>query len=159
MASTNDSVRDHLVRVLDWEEAHVSFEKAVAGLPAGARGQRPSGFERSVWELVEHLRIAQEDLLDFCVNPTYVHTRTWPDDYWPTSAAPVDEAAWQASLAAYRRSLAGLTEVVRTVDDLTALVPTGKDRQTYLRSILLVADHAAYHVGQIVAVRRALGAW
>jgi hypothetical protein len=159
MGEPNDAVREHLVRVLDWEDAHVGFDKAVAGLPAHARGERPPGFEHSAWQLLEHIRIAQDDILDFCVNATYVHALAWPDDYWPKTPAPPDEAAWSASIAAYTRSRERLQQLAREVDDLTASVPTGKPAQTYLRAILLAADHVAYHVGQIVAVRRALGVW
>jgi hypothetical protein len=154
-----DALRAHLVRLLDWEEAHVGFDKAVAGLPADKRGALAPGFEHSPWQLLEHLRIAQADILDFSVNPSYVHDRTWPDDYWPQAPAPPDAAAWDASIARYKADLEAVKALVRTQPDLFALVPTGKDSQTYLRSIFLIADHAAYHVGQIVAVRRALGAW
>jgi uncharacterized damage-inducible protein DinB len=154
-----DVVRDHLARVLDWEDAHVGFDKAVAGIPAGKRGARAAGFEHSPWELLEHIRIAQEDILDFCVNAKYEHTMTWPDDYWPKQPAPPDEKTWEESIATCVRSRERLKRLAREVEDLTALVPTGQDTQTYLRAILLAADHAAYHVGQLVAVRRALGIW
>jgi uncharacterized damage-inducible protein DinB len=154
-----DPIRDHLVRLLDWEEAHVSFDKAVAGLPPAVRGVRPAGLDHSVWELVEHLRIAQADLLDFAVNAKYVHQRTWPDDYWPKTPAPADTAAWDASMAAYVADREAMQQFARDTPDLGALVPTGSGTQTCLRAILLVADHASYHVGQIVAVRRALGCW
>ena len=103
------------------------------------------------------MRLAQDDILDFCVNPNYVHNMTWPDDYWPTSAP--DGAAWHRSITAFRQSRDRMKAIAREVDDLTATVPTGKADQTYLRAILLAADHAAYHVGQLVAVRRALGIW
>jgi uncharacterized damage-inducible protein DinB len=159
MAERLDAVRDHLIRVLDWEEAHVGFDKAVAGLPAEQRGVRPAGFEHSVWELVEHIRLAQDDIVEFCVSPQYEHTKAWPDDYWPKSPQPADETSWTSSLDGYARGKAQMKDVVRRVDDLTAPVPTGKSNQTYLRSALLLADHTAYHVGQIVAVRRALGVW
>jgi len=154
-----DAMRDHLVRVLDWEDAHVGFDKAVGELPAHARGERPFGFEHSPWELLEHIRIAQDDILDFCVNAQYSHDLAWPGDYWPKSAAPPDDAAWEASIAACLRSRGELQRLAREVPDLAAAVPTGKPEQTYLRAILLAADHVAYHVGQIVAVRRALGVW
>ena len=153
-----DSVRDHLVRVLDWEEAHVGFDKAVDGIPPDRRGARAEGFEHSPWALVEHMRIAQEDILDFCVNPGYVHAMKWPDDYWPKDPKPGD-AAWKESLASIVRTRDQFKSLAREVKDLTAPVPTGKSNQTYLRAILLVADHTAYHVGQLVAVRRALGIW
>lgn len=153
-----DALRDHLVRLLDWEEAHVAFDKAIDGIPADRRGARAPGFDHSPWQLVEHIRLAQEDILDFCVNPHYEHTRTWPDDYWP-AAAPPDDAAWKESVASVTRSREQMQRLAREAKDLTALVPTGKGNQTYLRAILLVADHTAYHVGQLVAVRRALGIW
>jgi hypothetical protein len=150
--------RDHLVRLLDWEEAHVGFDKAIDGIPADMRGTRPAGFEHSPWQLVEHMRLAQDDIVDFCVNAGYEHTLKWPDDYWPGQAPPSD-AAWADSVAAFTRSREQLKALARDVEDLAAKVPTGKANQTYLRAILLVADHTAYHVGQLVAVRRALGLW
>lgn len=159
MTERVDAVRDHLVRVLDWEEAHVGFDKAVAGVPAAQRGVRPAGFDHSVWELLEHIRLAQDDIVDFCVNPKYQHTMAWPEDYWPKAPAPADESAWNESLAGYARGKEQIAEVVRRVENLTAPVPTGKPSQTYLRAVLLLADHTSYHVGQIVAVRRALGIW
>ena len=152
-------IRDHLARLLDWEDAHVGLEKSLDGLPAEARGQRPPGFAYSAWELLEHLRIAQDDILDFCVNAKYHHDLKWPDDYWPKVPAPPSDQAWADSIAACRRSRERLQQVAREVEDLTATVPTGKGHQTYLRALLLAADHVAYHVGQIVAVRKALGAW
>ena len=154
-----DPVRDHLVRALDWAEARATFDKVIAGIAPSHRGAVPQGFDHSIWQLVEHIRLAQDDLLDFCVNERYVHNMTWPDDYWPKDPAPADEQAWAASLAGYQRGLEGFRAVARDTPDLAASVPTGKPPQTYLRSILLVIDHTAYHVGQIVAVRRALGIW
>jgi uncharacterized damage-inducible protein DinB len=159
MATKTDPVREQLVRALDWEEARVGFDKAVAGIPDDRRGARPAGFEHSAWQLVEHMRLAQEDILDFCVNERYEHTMTWPDDYWPKDPAPPSPRAWNESLAAYTRSLDALKRLAREVPDLTAKVPTGKSGQTYLRALLLVIDHTAYHVGQLVAVRKALGVW
>ena len=88
MRETSDALRDHLVRVLDWEDAHVGFDKAVDGIPPDRRGARAAGFEHSPWQLLEHLRIAQEDILDFCVNANYEHRMAWPDDYWPKEPAP-----------------------------------------------------------------------
>ncbi len=159
MRQPNDAVRDHLVRVLEWEEAHVGFDKSLAGLPVGARGVRPAGFEHSVWQLLEHLRIAQDDILDFCLNPKYTHDRTWPDDYWPKSPLPPSDQAWTDSIAACTQSRERLQQLAREAEDLTASVPTGSPTQTYLRAILLAADHVAYHVGQIVSVRKAQGQW
>jgi uncharacterized damage-inducible protein DinB len=156
---SDQALRDQLARVLDWEEAHVGFDAALEKLPADTRGAKAPGFEHSVWQLLEHMRIAQEDILDFCVNPKYVHNRTWPDDYWPSQPAPANAAAWDDAIAAFKRDREQMKKVARETSDLHALVPTGKGQQTYLRAVLLVADHNAYHLGQIVAVRRALGAW
>jgi hypothetical protein len=155
---SDSGLRDHLVRLLDWEDAHVGFETAVDGVPAAMRGARAAGFDHSPWQLVEHIRLAQDDILDFCLNPHYQHTMKWPDDYWP-AAAPSSDAAWDQSVASFIRSRERMKQVARDVTDLNAHVPTGTGTQTYLRAILLVADHAAYHVGQLVAVRRALGIW
>ena len=154
-----DAIRDHLARVLDWEEAHVGFDKAVKGLPAEKRGIVPPGFDHSVWQLLEHLRIAQDDILDFCVNDEYEHRMKWPDDYWPKDPVPPSDKAWSGSISAYEQSRNRFKQLARDTKDLTALVPTGEGHQTYMRGILLAADHASYHVGQIIAVRRALGAW
>jgi uncharacterized damage-inducible protein DinB len=153
------AIRDHLARALAWEEAHATFDTAVDGVPADKRGARPAGFEHSPWQLVEHIRIAQDDILDFCVKAKYEHTMKWPDDYWPAKPEPPDASAWDESLAAYARGREALQRVARETPDLTAAVPTGKGSQTYLRSILLIIDHSAYHVGQLIALRRALGIW
>ena len=155
-----DPLRAHLVRLLDWEEAHVGFDKAVAGIPAAVHGAQASGFEHSPWQLLEHLRLAQSDLLDFAVNPQYVHALEWPGDYWPRDPAPPNAAAWDQSIDAFKADRGRLMQLVRnTAVDLFATVPTGTGPQTCLRAILLVADHNAYHLGQLVAVRRALGIW
>ena len=159
MGDPADAIRDHLVRVLDWQDAHVGFDKAVAGIPADKRGACPPGFEHSAWQLLEHIRIAQDDILDFCVNAKYEHTLKWPDDYWPATVEPADAKAWTGSIAAYAASREKLKQLARDVKDLTASVPAGKKTQTYLRAILLTADHTAYHVGQLVSLRRALGIW
>jgi uncharacterized damage-inducible protein DinB len=159
MDHATDAVRDHLARALDWEEAHVGFDKAVDGIPADKRGARAAGFDHSVWQLVEHIRIANADIYDFCVNAKYAHAMKWPDDYWPAGPAPADADAWTRSLTSCRRTLEDVKRLARTIADLTVPVPTGKPNQTYLRALLLIVDHNAYHVGQIVAVRRALGIW
>jgi hypothetical protein len=154
-----DAVRDHLARFMDWEEAHVGFEKAVEGLPEAKRGTVPPGFEHSPWQLLEHIRIAHEDILDFCLNPSYVHTRKWPDDYWPKDPSPPSAQAWSHSINSFVKTRDRFKELAHGTNDLTALVPTGTGTQTYLRAILMAADHVSYHVGQLVAVRRAAGAW
>lgn len=155
-----DPLREQLIRVLDWEEAHATFDKAVAGLPAGKRGVRPAAFEHSPWQLLEHLRLALSDILDFARNPQYVHALTWPDDYWPKDPEPPSATAWDASIAGFKADLEAVKALVRDPKvDLYALVPKGKGQQTVLRAVMLVIDHNAYHVGQLVAVRKALEAW
>ena len=155
-----DPLRSQMVRLLEWEEGHVGFDKAVDALPADQRGSHATGFEHSPWQLLEHMRLAQKDLLDFCVNAEYVHALKWPDDYWPESAGPPGASAWNDSIADFKADREKLKQMIRdTGVDLFAAVPTGKEKQTYLRAILLVVDHNAYHLGQLVAVRRALGCW
>ncbi len=155
-----DPIREALVRVLDWEEAHAGFDKAFAGLTPQQRGARAPGFEHSPWQLVEHLRRAQKDLLDFCLNPEYVHRLKWPDDYWPADPEPPAPRAWDESIADFHADLEQFRELISNpAIDLFALVPTGKGDQTYLRACFLLVDHNAYHVGQLVAVRKALGNW
>ena len=150
-------LRAHLGRILDWEDAHASFERAIEGLPARLRGVTPAGWAHSAWQLLEHLRICQHDILDFCRNPKYVEMAM--EDYWPPSAAPPSAKAWSASVAAVRRDRAALKKLAADgKTDLFARIPHGSG-QTYLRELLLVADHNAYHVGQLVALRRALGSW
>jgi hypothetical protein len=144
---------------LGWEEGHASLDGAVKGLAPPLRGQRPDGYPHSPWELVEHIRITQRDLLDFCQNPEYVEKLEWPRDYWPTSPKPPSSEAWDKSIADYKRDREAFARFTTETDiDLTAKIPRGKG-QTYLRTILLAVDHASYHVGQIVSVRRLLGAW
>lgn len=151
------SLRTHLRKLLDWEDAHVSFDTAVEGLAPALRGVVPKGLPHSVWQLVEHLRLTQGDILQFCRNPAYVEPS--PEDYWPRSAAPSSDAAWKASIEAFRHDRAELQKLASdTAVDLFARIPHGTG-QTYLRELLLVADHNAYHVAQVVAVRRSLGIW
>lgn len=158
--NSSDPLRAHLVRALDWEEAHVGFDKALDGIPEDKRGSRTDGFEHSTWQLLEHMRLAQKDLLDFARNSHYVHALKWPDDYWPRNPAPPDAKAWNQSIAEFKSDRERLKQLALDTEiDLFALVPTGKGHQTYLRTILVVVDHNAYHVGQLVAVRRALGIW
>ena len=152
------ALRDLLARLLDWEDAHVGFGRAVAGIPADKRGVRPPGSSHSAWELVEHIRIAQHDILDFCVNPRY-EEMAWPADYWPASPEPPSAAAWDSSIEACNRDLEALQALARDPKiDLAAKIPHGTG-QTYWRELVLVADHTAYHVGQLILVRELLGIW
>ena len=160
MSESTDPLRAHLVRALDWQEAHAGVDKAIDGIPVERRGSHAAGFEHTPWQLLEHMRLAQKDLLDFCVNAKYVHALKWPDDYWPKQPGPSSAAAWNDSVADFRADRAKLKELVESGRvDLFAKVPTGEGRQTYLRAVLLVIEHNAYHAGQLVAVRRALGVW
>ena len=119
---------------------------------------RVAGFPHSAWELVEHLRITQRDILDFCRDPNYVEPK-WPDDYWPKSPEPPSERAWDESIAAFREDRAALEALAADGSiDLFAKIPHGSG-QTYLRELVLVADHNAYHLGQLVMLRQQLGAW
>jgi uncharacterized damage-inducible protein DinB len=150
--------RDQLVRFLDWKEAHATFDAAVERVPPEYRGRQADGLPYSLWQLLEHLRIAQHDILDFCRNPGY-QEMTWPEDYWPWAATPPTPKAWDESVAAYRRDREAMQQLVADPTlDLFAMIPHGTG-QTYLREALLVADHCTYHVGQMVAVRRLLGIW
>jgi len=155
---TDIAIRGQLARLLDWPEAHATFDKAVKGLPVAARGRRPKGAEHSAWEILEHIRLAQADILDFCRNPDYAD-KTWPDDYWPKTAAPPSATAWARSVAAVRRDREALKTLAGDPSvDLLAPIPHGTG-QTVLRELLLVADHTAYHVGELVLLRRLLGVW
>jgi uncharacterized damage-inducible protein DinB len=151
------SLREHLRKLLNWEDAHISFERAIEGINPKVRGLTPPGLPHSPWQLLEHLQRCQFDILDFCRNPKYVEASM--EDYWPPSAAPPNAEAWNDSVSAFRRDREELKRLAANPEiDLFARIPHGSG-QTYLREILLVADHNAYHVGQMVAARRALGDW
>ena len=151
-------IRAGLVKALDWDSAHASFDAAVKDFPAALRGKRVQGLPYSAWELLEHLRVAQHDILDFSRNAKYRELK-WPDDYWPASPEPPDAAAWDKSIAAFRRDRAAMKRLASDPKvKLEKRIPHG-DGQTYLREILLVIDHNAYHVAELVMLRRLLGAW
>ncbi len=154
---TDTAVRDLLVKVLSWEDAHVGFEAAVTGIPAHMRGTQVSGLH-SPWEIVEHLRITQHDILDFCGNKDYEEME-WPRDYWPPTPAPPSPSAWDESVGQFKRDRESLQQMASDPNvELTARIPHGNG-QTYMRELVLVADHSAYHVGQLVLVRQLLGIW
>jgi hypothetical protein len=151
------ALRAQVAKLLDWEDAHAGFDKTVKGIAPRLRGVVPSGLPYSAWQLVEHLRITQADILEFCRRPGY-REKTWPGDYWP-HARPAGNSAWAGSIAGFRRDRKALQRLARDPKiDLFATIPHGSG-QTYLRELLLAADHSAYHIGQIVVVRRALGIW
>ena len=151
-------IREQLAAVLAWKDAHAGFDAAIAGIPPAVRGARPEKLPYSTWQLLEHLRLAQHDILDFCLNAGYSEL-SWPDDYWPASPEPPDDSAWDESIRLYRADRAALQRLATDASvDLTTKIPHGTG-QTYLRELLLVADHAAYHVGELVVLRRLLGIW
>jgi hypothetical protein len=152
------SLRDHVLYLLRGGGAHLHFDTAMAGVPAELRGTKPAGIPHSPWRLLEHLRIAQWDILEFSRNPNHVSPR-FPDGYWPIDDAPPDADAWDKSIAAFRADLQAMCDLVADpATDLFVPFPHGEG-QTILREALLVADHNAYHLGQLVLLRRALGAW
>ena len=153
-----DQVREHVLWLLRGGHAHIGFEQAVADLPEHLRGRSPSGMPHTSWRLLEHMRIAQWDILEFSRNPAHVSPE-FPDGYWPQQDAPPDAGAWDSSIAAFLRDANELQALVADSEqDLFSPFPWGEG-QTLLREALLVADHNAYHLGQMIAVRRALGAW
>ena len=153
-----EPLRDHLIKLLDWEDAHAGFEKAVANISAKDRGRQPTALPYSPWQILEHLRRTQHDILDFCTNPDY-EERAWPDDYWPPSTVPGSQKAWDDSIRQFKKDRQALQKVAADPEiDLFARIPHGSG-QTYLRELLLVADHTAYHVGELIVLRRLLGNW
>jgi DinB superfamily len=154
----DSALRHHLLDLLAGHHAHLDFDAAVEDLPPELRGVRPPGLAHSPWELLEHLRLAQWDILEFSRDREHV-SPPWPAGYWPEAPAPPGEEAWETSVEAFRADLAAMCERVENpASDLFTPFPWG-DGQTLLREALLVADHNAYHLGQLVDARRALGAW
>ncbi len=152
------ALREHVLYLLDGGGAHLNFDKAVAGLPVELRGAKAANIPHSPWQLVEHMRICQCDILEFSTNPEHV-SPNFPDGYWPNGDGPPNDLAWDESVSQFRDDLEAMRQLVRADStDLFAKIPHG-DGQTILREALLVADHNAYHLGQLVIVRRALGAW
>jgi hypothetical protein len=151
-------LRQQLAKMIDWGEAHADLAAAVGDFPAELRGRVPEGMPHSAWQLLEHIRIALWDIVEFCHNPRHKSPK-WPEGYWPKTAAPPDEKAWQKSVAAIQENLEALRQLIADPKhDLFAPLPGGSG-QTLLREALLAADHNSYHVGQLMLVRKALGAW
>jgi DinB superfamily len=151
-------LRQHLLDLLRGGNAHLNFEEALAGLPPQLRGERPPGLPYSPWRLLEHMRIAQWDILEFSRSPKHVSPE-FPAGYWPETDAPPDDKAWRKSLRQFRADLKAMQELVEDpATDLFAPIPHGEG-QTILREALLLADHNSYHLGEMVVVRRLLGAW
>ena len=156
--SDDKKLREHLVYLLEGGGAHVKFEDVLKDFPAEARGKKPAGYPHSAWMLLEHMRLAQSDILEFSRDRNY-QAPEWPEEYWPKTEAPPGAAAWNASIKNFRADLKAMCDLVSNPKTgLFARIPWG-DGQTILREALLVADHNAYHLAQIVDVRRLLGAW
>ena len=152
------ALREQVLYLLEGGGAHAKFAEIVAGIPPKILGQKPAGLPHSLWMLLEHLRIAQWDILEFSRNSKHASPK-WPEGYWPKTDAPPTTAAWNTSVKKFRQGLQAMQELVKDPKtDLFARIPWG-DGQTILREALLLADHNTYHLGQMLDVRRLLGAW
>ncbi len=155
---SHQALREQLAALLRWEDAHANLERIAAGVPHDRWSASAPGLPYTLWQLLEHIRLAQHDILDFCRNPGYTELR-WPDDYWPPAGTVPSEADVSTTLGALRQDRDALAAMaLDSRVDLFARIPHGTG-QTYLRELLLVADHTSYHLGQMVVVRRALGIW
>jgi len=156
--ANDTSLRKHVLNVLGAGQAHVDFEAAVKNVPVALRGKRPKGAGHSPWEILEHMRIAQWDILEFSRDSKHVSPQ-WPGGYWPKTQAPPNAKAWSRSVRSFRADLEAMRKLVADQSTgLFAAIPHG-DGQTILREALLVAAHNSYHLGEMVLVRRLLGAW
>jgi hypothetical protein len=156
--NADNGLREHVLYLLRDGGAHLNFDQAVAGLRAELRGVCPRGLPHSCWQIVEHMRIAQWDILEFCRNPSHLSPK-FPEGYWPEGDAPPNARAWSKCIVGFRADLKAMQDLVANCStDLFEKIPHGQG-QTILREALLVADHNAYHLGQLVVVRRLLGAW
>ena len=156
--ATDTAVREHLIWLLEGGHAHTKFDEVVANFPKERVGVRPQGVPYSAWELLEHMRLAQWDILEFSRDPDHKSPK-FPDGYWPAKPEPPDEKAWERSVNGFWQDLNSMCALVADdATDLYARIPHGEG-QTILREALLTADHNAYHLGQLVLLRRLLGAW
>jgi hypothetical protein len=154
----DDPVREQVINLLKGGQAHLTLEDAVKDFPQKLRGTRPEGTPHSAWELLEHMRIAVWDILEFSRDPKHVSPK-WPEGYWPKSPKPASDAAWKKSIASIKRDMTAMQKLVgNPKTDLYARIPHGTG-QNILREALLIADHNAYHIGQLLLVRRLLGSW
>jgi hypothetical protein len=150
-----DPVREQVLYLLRGGGAHITFDDVISDFPARLRGVKPPGAPHTAWQLVEHMRIAQWDILDFSVNPKYA-AKAWPANYWPKTEKPPSPAAWKASIGAIKKDLSAVVKLVENPKtDLYAKIPHG-DGQNILREALLIADHNAYHLGQLMLLKRML---
>jgi hypothetical protein len=154
----SDALRKHVLELLKGKSAHADFDSAVSEFPVKRAGEKPRGAEHTAWQLLEHMRIAQRDILEFTRNPKHVSPK-WPEGYWPAAESPAVKTDWSKSVRAFRADLRAMMALVADpAADLLSRIPHGQG-QTLLREALLVADHNAYHLGQLVMLRRLLGAW
>jgi uncharacterized damage-inducible protein DinB len=154
----SEALRQHVLDLLRGRNAHADFDSVVADFPSRLRGAKPPGAPHSAWQLLEHMRIAQSDILEFSRDAKH-KSPPWPEGYWPKNEAPPNAAAWNNSLRSFRADWKAMAKLVADKKtDLFAKIPHGTG-QTILREALLVADHNAYHLGQMVILRRLLGAW
>ena len=157
MAET-DALRQHVLDLLRGHNAHTDFDTVMADFPSRLRGVKPTGTAHTGWQLLEHMRIAQWDILEFSRDPKH-KSPAWPEGYWPKTEAPPAAASWNNSLRSFRADLKAMAKLVGDKKtDLFAKIPHGSG-QTILREALLIADHNSYHLGQMVVLRRLLGAW
>ena len=158
--SEGEELRRQLVALLDGGQAHATFEDAVADFPVELRGVVPEGLPYSAWQIVEHIRIAQKDILDFSAPPTGgYHAMKWPEAYWPKNAAPASPEAWDRSIAAVQEDLAKFKALILKPEADLAKPFLWGTGQNLLREALLIADHNAYHIGELIVLRRLLGCW
>jgi len=156
--NSDKELREQLISLLKGGQAHVHFMDAIDGFPEAKRGTFVEGLPHTGWQLLEHVRIAQWDILEFSRNAKHV-SPGFPEGYWPKTPAPQDEAAWEKSVQLFQHDLQEMTKLVKSPKtDLFAAIPHGQG-QTILREALLLADHNAYHLGQLIDLRRAMGAW
>jgi hypothetical protein len=157
---TNDThikkLRELLVTAVEGNESHIDFDSAVKDFPVEQLGAKPHGVPHSAWELVEHLRIAQRDILDFSRHPEGYQEKKWPDDYWPRHSTPPADDAWHKSIDAYKADRRALEKLIKDPEiDLWMAFPHG-DGQTLLREAVLVANHNSYHLGQLMFLKKML---
>ena len=158
MNSMNDPVREQVINLLRGGQAHLSFDQVIKDFPPKLRGVKPPGAPHTAWQLLEHMRIAQWDILEFSRDAKHV-SPSWPEGYWPKTEQPSSDAAWKKSVASVKKDLLAMEKLIENPKtDLYAKIPHGTG-QNILREALLVADHNAYHIGQLLLVRRLLGAW
>ncbi len=156
MDNKSKELVNQLTKLLLGGSAHADLKKALDGLPANLRGAKPDKLPYSIWQLVEHIRIAQWDMLNFCLDPNHKSPK-WPDEYWPKEAAPKDDAEWNESIEQINRDMDEFISYLEDAD-LYVKIPGGSG-QTVLQEALQMADHTAYHTAEIIVIRRLLGAW